>query len=63
VGPDGRVEARAKLLEEELLSCEMDESAVRRARIAFPLLRDEKIEIALKELHRIKDERVLRDRF
>jgi NAD+ synthase (glutamine-hydrolysing) len=63
VGPEGRVEAQAKLLEEELLLCELDESVVRKARITFPLLRDERIEIALKELHRIKDERVLRDQF
>lgn len=63
VGPDGKVEARARLLEEDFLPCELDESAVRKARITFPLLRDEKIEIVLKELHRIKDERILRDQF
>jgi len=63
IAPGGRVEARAKYLEEEMLPCELDEGAVRKARISFPLLRDERIEIPLKELHRIKDERTLRDQF
>lgn len=63
IAPGGDVEARARYLDEEMLACELDEMAVRRARIAFPLLRDERIEIPLKELHRIKDERTLRDQY
>jgi predicted amidohydrolase len=54
VGPDGEVLARAGYLEEALLEAELEPGALRRARIANPLLRDERLELTIGELHRLR---------
>lgn len=53
VGPTGRSLAKARYLEEELLVAEADAGALRRARIANPLLRDERLELTLREVQRL----------
>lgn len=58
IGPDGSVIARAKQFEEQFLTAELSSDAVRRARISSPLLRDERLDITLRELKRIDRERI-----
>jgi predicted amidohydrolase len=53
VGPTGASLAKARYLEESLLVAEVDGGALRRARIANPLLRDERLELTLRELRRV----------
>ena len=53
VGPTGGSLAKARYLEEDLLAAEVDAGALRRARIANPLLRDERLELTLRELRRV----------
>ena len=53
VTPSGEPLAKARYLEEDLLLAEMDPSCLRRARVANPLLRDERMELTLRELSRI----------
>lgn len=53
VGPSGESLAKARYLEEELLVVEMEAGALRRARVANPLLRDERLEVTLRELQRL----------
>jgi len=53
VGPTGESLAKARYLEEELLVVEVEAGALRRARVANPLLRDERLEVTLQELQRI----------
>ena len=53
VGPAGQVLGKARYMEEELLVVELEAGALRRARIANPLLRDERLELTLQELQRI----------
>ncbi len=53
VGPMGQALAKARYLEEELLVVEVEEGALRRARVANPLLRDERLELTLREIQRI----------
>lgn len=53
VTPGGEPLAKARYLDEELLLAEMDPGALRRARVANPLLRDERLEITLRELTRV----------
>jgi predicted amidohydrolase len=53
VGPTGQAVAKARYLEEELLVSELEAGALRRARVANPLLRDERLELTLRELSRI----------
>lgn len=53
VGPTGQALAKARYLEEELLVVEVDPVALRRARLNNPLLRDERLDLTLKELNRI----------
>ena len=53
VGPTGASLAKACYLEEDLLVAEVDAGALRRARIANPLLRDERLNLTLAELQRI----------
>ena len=45
--------AKARYLEEDFLAVELEEGALRRARIANPLLRDERLDLTLRELQRI----------
>jgi predicted amidohydrolase len=53
IDPFGEIIAKASYHEEELLFGEIDIDAVRRARVKSPLLRDERLDFCLRELHRI----------
>ena len=53
VGPTGASLAKACYLQEDLLVAEVDAGAMRRARIANPLLRDERLDLTWRELGRI----------
>jgi NAD+ synthase (glutamine-hydrolysing) len=53
VGPDGATVFQAPLHEEGLYVAELDLAALRRERIAMPLLRDERPEVVLRQLERI----------
>jgi predicted amidohydrolase len=57
VDPYGNIVARGKMHDEDLVVAEVDFDLVRRARAQSPLLRDEKIELTLRELERISRER------
>ena len=53
VAPSGEPVAKARYLEEELLMADLDPGDLRRARVANPLLRDERLDLALQEITRI----------
>ena len=53
VGPTGQSLAKAPYLEEALLVTEVEAGALRRARVANPLLRDERLDVTLRELQRL----------
>ena len=53
VAPDGTTVFQAPLHEEGLFVAELDLAALRRERIAMPLLRDERPEVVLRQLERI----------
>lgn len=53
VAPSGEPVAKARYLEDELLLATLDPSALRRARVANPLLRDERLDLTSRELARI----------
>jgi len=53
VAPSGEPVAKARYLEDELLLAALDPGALRRARVANPLLRDERLDLASRELARI----------
>jgi len=57
VGPDGDTVSAAPLHDEALLVVDLDLAAVRRERIALPLLRDERPDVVLRQLERIIRER------
>lgn len=57
VDPSGRVSARGKLFEEDLVVTTLEEGSLRRERIFSPLMRDENLAVTLKELRRIERER------
>lgn len=57
VGAGGQVLAQAPVLEPALTLVDFDEEDVRLARAAYPLVRDERPELALRELERIARER------
>lgn len=50
IGPSGDQVAKAPYLDEALLEAELDPGELRRARIANPLLRDERLDLALRGL-------------
>jgi predicted amidohydrolase len=56
IAPTGEAVAKAAYLDEALLVAEIDHDEIRRARMTNPLLRDEKLEVTMKELERIKRE-------
>lgn len=58
VSPEGETIARAPLGEEACVAVPIDLDNVRRARIAAPLLADENLDLVIRELTRIRDERV-----
>jgi len=51
--PDGRLIAEAPLFEEALLTATVERAVLRRVRAKLPMLRDERLEVTLKELERI----------
>ncbi len=53
VGPTGQSLAKAPYLEEALLVTEVEAGALRRARVANPLLRDERLDLTMRELQRL----------
>jgi predicted amidohydrolase len=53
VDPFGRTIAQAKILEEDLVVCDLDRSDLRRARTFYPLLRDERLPLLWKEVGRL----------
>jgi predicted amidohydrolase len=53
VAPSGEPLAKARYLEEELLAADLDPGGLRRARVANPLLRDERLDLTLQEITRI----------
>jgi predicted amidohydrolase len=57
ISPDGEVVVQAPLSEEAFVEATIDLELVRRARIATPLLADENLDLTLRELTRIRDER------
>ena len=57
VAPSGDVVACGPLLERAEVDAEIDPLEVRRARAAAPMLEDDDIHLALRELGRIRDER------
>lgn len=56
IDPRGEPVAKAEYLSEAILVAEIDHAEVRRARTANPLLRDERVDVTLRELERIKRE-------
>ena len=56
IAPTGEAVAKAAYLDETMLVAEIDDAEVRRARMVNPLLRDEKLELTMKELDRIRRE-------
>ena len=57
IGPNGEAIFSAPLYDEGLYFADVDLGDVRRERIALPLLRDERLELAVRELGRIVNER------
>ena len=57
VDPFGRVVAEAPALDEALLTVDLDAEVLRRARMVYPLLRDERLDLVHRELGRIRQER------
>ena len=55
VDPHGRILAEAPPLEEALVTVELETESLRRARTAYPLLRDENLELVYRELGRIRN--------
>ena len=53
VDPFGQVIAEARLLQEDLVVCDLDLSLLRRARTFFPLLRDERLPVLSREIQRL----------
>jgi predicted amidohydrolase len=53
--PLGKLIAQADSLESQLLVCDLDRASLRRARTAYPLLRDERLELLSREVRRLLD--------
>jgi predicted amidohydrolase len=53
LGPDGETVAEAPLYDESLLVADLDFERVREARLSNPVLRDEKIDLTVRELQRL----------
>ena len=58
IAPSGEPVAKAEYLSEEILVAEIDPAEVRRARTVNPLLRDERLDVTLRELERVRREGV-----
>jgi predicted amidohydrolase len=59
--PFGRIQAQAKALETDMLTVHIENKRIRRARYMMPLLRDEDIDVTIRELSRIRDSRLRED--
>lgn len=57
VSPNGKTVACGPLLETALVDARIDPAEIRRARVAAPLVEEENVDLALRELRRISDER------
>lgn len=57
VDPFGERLAKAHYYEPDLVTCELDAGAARRKRIVAPVLRDEDLDLTMRELRRIRGER------
>lgn len=57
VDPDGETVLKAKYFDEDLAVGEIDTDRIRRSRILNPLLRDEKLDLTVRELQRIQKRR------
>src|SRR5574337_1210038 len=57
ITPSGEPVAKAEYLSEAILVAEIDSAEVRRARMFNPLLRDERLDITLRELERVRRDR------
>lgn len=53
LGPDGEILAQAPLYDEHLLLADYDDERVRQARLSNPVLREEKIDLTVRELRRL----------
>ncbi len=51
--PDGKLLAKGPYYEEALVTAKLDLNQLRRARIRLPLLRDERVELTMRELNRV----------
>jgi predicted amidohydrolase len=51
--PLGHLVAQGKILDEDLVVCDLERSALRRARTAYPLLRDERLPLLSREVLRL----------
>lgn len=56
--PDGKLLAKGPYYEEALVTAKLDLNQLRRARIRLPLLRDERVELTMRELNRVVAARV-----
>lgn len=56
IAPSGEPIATAKYLNEQILVAEIDSAEVRRARMMNPLLRDERLDVTIRELERVRRE-------
>lgn len=56
IAPSGEPIAKAEYLSEQILMAEIDTAEVRRARMINPLLRDERLDITLREMERVRRE-------
>ena len=57
IGPSGECLARAEYLEESLIFATLDLAELKRARMVNPMLRDEKLDLTIRELERLQTER------
>lgn len=58
INPYGDQVAQAEMLKEQLLVAEIDLDEVRRSRMETPLLRDENVDLTIRELTRIRQQRL-----
>ena len=56
IAPSGEPIAKAEYVSETILVADIDHAEIRRARTANPLLRDERVDVTLRELERIRRE-------
>jgi predicted amidohydrolase len=57
IDPNGEIEKNASLFEEELLIVDLNLDKIKRARFQMPMLRDENIDLTIRELKRIHQEK------